>query len=270
MPFKTYDWLRMPNVRALPPDVRGLLVDMLCYMWEGVERGVMDKPNGEIYTREEIVRLVGVDGSGSDAWLDSLVDRGLLAIRDDGAYFSRRMVRGEAIRAVRRLAGIKGGNATKAKASAVPPAPAVAPPPDPEQADLFPPEAPPPQTPEQKAAAEKKKKYKYAEYVTLTRDEYAKLCDEYGEEPAKAMIDILNNYKGSRGRKYKSDYLTIRGWVKDKYFESLQKYGDQRTTYNRGSGTENNKAVPGQPLQTDKGTGVSGDTETSKNYSERF
>lgn len=28
------------------------------------------------------------------------------------------------------------------------------------------------------------------------------------------MIDILNNYKGSKGKKYKSDYLTIRGWVK--------------------------------------------------------
>ena len=41
------------------------------------------------------------------------------------------------------------------------------------------------------------------------------------------MIDILNNYKGSKGRKYKSDYLTIRGWVKDKYYEDLQKYGNK-------------------------------------------
>ncbi len=47
----------------------------------------------------------------------------------------------------------------------------------------------------------------------------------YGEDPTKAMIDILNNYKGSKGRKYKSDYLTIRGWVKDKYYEDLQRYG---------------------------------------------
>ena len=41
------------------------------------------------------------------------------------------------------------------------------------------------------------------------------------------MIDILNNYKGSKGRKYKSDYLTIRGWVKDKYYEDLQRYGSK-------------------------------------------
>ena len=41
------------------------------------------------------------------------------------------------------------------------------------------------------------------------------------------MIDILNNYKGSKGKRYKSDYLTIRGWVKDKYYEDLQRYGSK-------------------------------------------
>ena len=42
---------------------------------------------------------------------------------------------------------------------------------------------------------------------------------------AKEMIDMLNNYKGAKGKKYKSDYFTIRGWVKDKYYENLQKNG---------------------------------------------
>ena len=46
----------------------------------------------------------------------------------------------------------------------------------------------------------------------------------------KAMIDILNNYKGSKGKKYKSDYLTIRGWVKDKYYENMNRYGQQTGT----------------------------------------
>lgn len=72
---------------------------------------------------------------------------------------------------------------------------------------------------------EKAKKYKYAEYVTLTRDEYTKLCVEYTEEGAKEMIDMLNNYKGAKGKKYKSDYFTIRGWVKERYYENLQKNG---------------------------------------------
>ena len=45
MPFYVGDWLRCPELRVLPPDVRGLWMDMLCYMWESVERGVMVMPN---------------------------------------------------------------------------------------------------------------------------------------------------------------------------------------------------------------------------------
>lgn len=234
MPFNSVEWITLPVVRNLPPDVRGLWIDMLCYMWESKERGVMAKPDGTIYTRNEIIRLLGVDASGSENWLEKLIECGLCTVRDDGAFCSRQMVRQEQIRAVRQMVGKKGGESTKAKILSAPPATQVKPTTvQQEQADLFSntnekvPETPPPLSPEQKAAAEKKKKYKYAEFVTLTRDEYAKLCAEYGEDPVKVMIDILNNYKGSKGKKYKSDYLTIRGWVKDKYYEDLQRYGSK-------------------------------------------
>ena len=260
MPFDTGMWLS-PRMRVLPPDVRGLWVDLLCCMWESVERGVMVKPNLEIYTKDEIVRMIGLDATGGDGWLDLLVDNGICAIREsDGAYFSRQMVRGEEISAKRREAGKKGGDTTKAKmiSPVLPEAPADPTPPKEEvkppeqQAEIFPPEevapeSPPPLTPKQKAKAEKAKKYNYAEYVTLTRDEYAKLCAEYGEDPTKVMIDILNNYKGSRGRRYKSDYLTIRGWVKDKYYEDLQKYGSK---------------INGGATEPSKQTGASGYTST--------
>lgn len=210
-------------------------MDMLCYMWESKERGVMAKPDGTIYTRNEIIRLVGVDSSGSEDWLDQLIVSGLCVVRDDGAFCSRQMLIQEQISAVRRMVGKKGGETTKAKILSAP----ISTPDSPankqvaqEPADLFSgteevPETPPPLTPEQQAAADKKKKYKYAEFVTLAHIEYGKLCAEYGEVPTKVMIDILNNYKGSKGKKYKSDYLTIRGWVKDKYYEDLQKYGNK-------------------------------------------
>lgn len=60
------------------------------------------------------------------------------------------------------------------------------------------------------------KKIKYAEYVSMTEEEYQKLIAEYGSEAVKKMIDILNNYKGSTGKKYKSDYRAILSWVVDK------------------------------------------------------
>lgn len=277
MPFNVGEWITLPVARQLPPDVRGLWVDMLCYMWASNERGVMEKPDGTPYTREEIIRLVGVDSSGSDNWLDKLIFCGLCTMRDDGAFCSRQMIKSEKIRAVRRMVGKKGGETTKAKMLSTPatPAPPEEKPPEPEQTELFSevPEAPPPLTPEQKAA-DKKKKYKYADFVTLTRDEYAKLCAEYGEEPAKAMIDILNNYKGSKGRKYKSDYLTIRGWVKDKYFEDIQRYGDQRTkntiTSNPNGGIKNAEGLASGAIPPTNGASTIPGNEEKENYSERF
>lgn len=221
MPFFTGDWIRCPELRVLPPDVRGLWMDMLCYMWESVERGVMVMPNGQPCTKDDVVRIIGTDSSGSTGWLDVLIENKVCEVREDGAIYSRRMVKDNLISEKRRLAGKKGGESTKAKVF-IPKAEAAPqdPPQQPEEAT-----DPPPLSPEQQEKVEKAKKYKYAEYVTLTRDEYAKLCVEYTEEGAKEMIDMLNNYKGAKGKKYKSDYFTIRGWVKDKYYENLQKNG---------------------------------------------
>lgn len=56
------------------------------------------------------------------------------------------------------------------------------------------------------------KKIHYAEFVTMTEDEYKKLVDELGEEKTKEMIERLCLYKGSTGTKYKSDYMTILAW----------------------------------------------------------
>lgn len=60
----------------------------------------------------------------------------------------------------------------------------------------------------------KNDKKKYAEHVTLTSDEYNKLVDKFGESDAKDRIERLNLYKGSKGVKYKSDYMTILSWAK--------------------------------------------------------
>jgi len=62
----------------------------------------------------------------------------------------------------------------------------------------------------------KEKKNKYSDFVTMTEIEYQKLIYQHGEQNTKIFIEILNNYKGSTGKKYKSDYLTILNWVIDK------------------------------------------------------
>lgn len=224
MPFDTSDWLRCPDLKVLPPDIRGLWMDMLCYMWESVERGVMVKPTGDIYTQDEIVRMLGKDASGSDTWLDRLIIGGVCGVREDGAIYSRRMVRSVEISQKRREAGLKGGSTTKSKVfTQKPPEPKQT---APVQAELpldVEVVTPPPLTQEQREKAAKAKKYNYADYVTLTRDEYAKLCESFGEDAAKRMIEILDNYKGSKGKKYKSDYKAILNWVVDRFNEEIMK-----------------------------------------------
>jgi hypothetical protein len=62
---------------------------------------------------------------------------------------------------------------------------------------------------------EKKKDIKqtYAEFVTLTEKEYQTLVEQHGEDNALKMIAVLDNYKGSNGKKYASDYRAILNWV---------------------------------------------------------
>lgn len=57
------------------------------------------------------------------------------------------------------------------------------------------------------------KKTYYAEYVSMTEEEYKKLIDKYGLSKVNKMIDKLDNFKGANGRKYTSDYRAILSWV---------------------------------------------------------
>ena len=110
MPFYVGDWLKCPEVRALPPDYRGLWFDLICFMWESTERGVMVKPNGKPYSDLDIIRIIGLDNQNSGIWLTHLLDNGVCFKREDGAIYSKRMVRDERIRKIRREVGSMGGN----------------------------------------------------------------------------------------------------------------------------------------------------------------
>ena len=55
-------------------------------------------------------------------------------------------------------------------------------------------------------------KNKYLEFVLLTTEEYEKLIVKLGKETTGSFIERLNNYIGSKGKKYKSHYHTILNW----------------------------------------------------------
>lgn len=57
----------------------------------------------------------------------------------------------------------------------------------------------------------------------MTNAEHDKLISTYGAADTARMVEILDNYKGSTGKKYASDYRTILNWVVDRVQEEKSK-----------------------------------------------
>ena len=56
-------------------------------------------------------------------------------------------------------------------------------------------------------------KITFLEYVKLTESEESKLVSKYGQQTTDSYISRLNNYIGSKGKKYRSHYHTILNWM---------------------------------------------------------
>lgn len=72
-------------------------------------------------------------------------------------------------------------------------------------------------------------KTKYAEFVAMTNDEYQLLLAKFGKADTDRLIEILDNYKGSTGKKYKSDYRAILSWCVKRLEEEKQHKPQQST-----------------------------------------
>jgi len=59
----------------------------------------------------------------------------------------------------------------------------------------------------------KNDKKEYKDDVHLTEDEYLKIQTKYGIDKTELILNKLSNFKGSNGKKYKSDYKAILSWV---------------------------------------------------------
>jgi len=81
---------------------------------------------------------------------------------------------------------------------------------------------------DQCSSPRKTAKVKYAEFVSMTEKEYQALIDRFGESNTKRMIEVLDNYKGAHGRRYKSDYRAILTWVVDRIHEKKSQNGAAR------------------------------------------
>jgi hypothetical protein len=63
----------------------------------------------------------------------------------------------------------------------------------------------------------KENKINIKEFVFLSESELNKLNEEFASHEVEWMLNKLNDYKASTGKKYKSDYAAINMWVKDAF-----------------------------------------------------
>lgn len=118
--FYPGDWMKDPELRVCSHFARGLLVDLLCAMFEAKHRGRLAMAdNVTPWTNEQIVGLSS--GSTPHTKLEALQEleaAGVLKRDEHGVLYSARMVRDEEIRLARAESGSKGGSKTQAKCQA--------------------------------------------------------------------------------------------------------------------------------------------------------
>ena len=106
--FYPSDWLRDTALRSCTTGARGLWIDMICFMHEGTPYGYL-KVSDKVILPSNLARMVGETLDTVEGWLHELQEAGVYDI-DNGAIYSRRMIRDEELRQKRAEGGKLGGN----------------------------------------------------------------------------------------------------------------------------------------------------------------
>jgi hypothetical protein len=106
--FFTGDWMKDPELRFCSLFARGLLVDLLCILFESKEQGYASNPDGTPRSNEQIADAVS-GGSREDklAALAELERSGVLSRDSRGVLYSRRLSRLAELSQTRSKSGAK-------------------------------------------------------------------------------------------------------------------------------------------------------------------
>lgn len=92
--FYSGDWLRDPALRACSPSTRGTWIDMICFMDQSIKRGFFLAGN-QIPTDEIAARMLGLSLEEYSVTKAELVQFNVCSLDENGAIFSRRMLKDE-------------------------------------------------------------------------------------------------------------------------------------------------------------------------------
>lgn len=76
------------------------------------------------------------------------------------------------------------------------------------------------------------KKINIRPFVNIYQSQLDKLYSEFLEHEVSWMLDKLNDYKASTGKKYKCDYSAINVWVKDAFRKAKVDFIKENNTHN--------------------------------------
>lgn len=107
--FYPGDWKKDIALQSLDPLSRYVWFECLLLMHDCEERGVLSIGNKPM-TDDQIALLIHMDNQTVKACLNTIRENGVCSVREDGAIFSRKMVRQEASHLERVKNGSKGGN----------------------------------------------------------------------------------------------------------------------------------------------------------------
>jgi hypothetical protein len=107
--FYPGDWQHDSSLRSCSLAAKGLWIEMICIMHQATPYGYF-LVNQKTPSRLTCSRLFGCTPDEYEGYLRELEEMGVFSKDDEGRIFSRRMIKDEYIRKVRRDAGLKGGN----------------------------------------------------------------------------------------------------------------------------------------------------------------
>jgi hypothetical protein len=213
--FFPNDWLSSPDLNSCSLEAQGLWIKMLCYIYQSPKKGVLLLPSGKQIESKTLAKLCGEEEQKISILLSELEETGTFSRLEDGTIYCRRVKRESDLIEARREAGRLGGlkqkrskDESKSEATL-----------ENEDESIIQPTSNNINVTEVDKLPEKEKptKEKFSEFVLLKQEEHEKLIEKFGEKETTQMIERLNNYIGSSGRRYKSHYHTILQWAeKDK------------------------------------------------------
>ena len=223
LPLYVQDFLNDEKLLECSAAATGVYIRLMCMMHKSENYGKIAIKSRDLSLfggiepleqfASQLVRHMPYDKNEILKALKELVAEGVIYV--DGNYLcQKRMIRDSEISEKRAEAGRRGSSITNKIFAATSDA----------SNDAAKPSA--------KATAKPKSevKHKYTDTVKMTEAEYGKLVAEYGEEGAKRLVELLDNYKAATGRPYKSDYRAILNWVVDKYKDEQRKKGSDNSS----------------------------------------